>query len=329
MSYRIRLSSTEHEFIAEPKESVLEAALRSGLSLSYNCNSGSCGDCAAQVVNGEYEVISHYDYQFSEAEKLQNMALMCSIAAKSDMVIAASEALSVKDIPHQQRTVKVAKVERIGDNYIVLHLRTPRTGTLRFLAGQYVNVQTPTGLSQCLAIASCPCNGMILQCHVARKEGDAFSDYIFNKLQINTTLNIEGPYGEFTLHEESQRPVVMVAQDAGFAPLKSLVEHAIALDRPQLMQLFWIGSGENAHYQANYCRAWEDAFDVFVYTPLITGVNPSAAQLEFVAQEIIARSPIESELDVYLSCTDACNDVMHAAFSARGTPKSRIFSARP
>ena len=328
MSYRIRLQSSEHEFVAEDNETVLEAALRSGLSLSYNCNSGSCGDCAAQIVSGDYEVINHFDYQFSDAEKLQNKALLCCIGAKSDMVIEAAEALGVQDIPHQQLSVKVAKLERIGDDYLVLHLRTPRSGTLRFLAGQYIDVQTVTGLNKRLAIASCPCNGMILQCHLSSAEGDAFTEYVFNELQASATLSVEGPYGEFTLDEVSQRPAVMVAQGIGFAPLKSLVEHAIALDRPQSMQLFWIGAGEHAHYQANYCRAWEDAFDVFVYTPLTTDVNPTAAQLEHIAREITARSPVESELDLYLSCTESCNAVLRSAFIARGTPDSRIFVAR-
>jgi len=328
MSYQIRLSSTEHTFSAEANETVLEAALRSGLSLSYNCNSGSCGDCVARVLSGDYEVVNHFDYQFSDAEKLQNKALLCSIAAKSDMVIEAVEALGVQDIPYQQRTVKVARLERIGDEYIVLHLRTPRSSTMRFLAGQYINVETSTGLAKQLAVASCPCNGMILQCHLSRSEQDPFTEYVFNQLQTSATLTIDGPYGEFTLDEQSQRPAVMVAQGTGFAPIKSLIEHAISLDRPQSMQLFWIGSGENAHYQSNYCRSWEDAFDVFVYTPLTTDVNPSKDQLRDLAQQVIARSPVESELDVYLSCTEICNDIMRTAFTTRGTPESRVFIAR-
>ena len=328
MSYRIRLLPSEHEFAAEAHETVLEAALHSGLNLSYNCNSGSCGDCMARVVKGDYETVNHFDYRFSEAEKLQQKALLCCIAAKSDMVIEAVEALGVQDIPHQTISVKVARMERIGEEYMVLHLRTPRSNTLRFMAGQNIHVQTPTGLGKHLAIASCPCNGMILQCHLYRGAGDAFTDYVFNELQASATLSVDGPYGDFTLDEHSQRSVVMVAQDTGFAPIKSLVEHAIALDRPQAMHLFWIGSDTNAHYQANYCRAWEDAFDVFVYTPLILDANPAPAQLQEMVQQITARCPIESELDLYLSCMPPCNAALQAAFRERGTPASRIFTAR-
>jgi CDP-4-dehydro-6-deoxyglucose reductase len=328
MSYRIRLLPTEHEFSAEAHETVLEAALRSGLNLSYNCNSGSCGDCMARITSGDYEVVNHFDYQFSEAEKLQNKALLCCIGARSDMVIEAVEALGVQDIPHQEISVKVAKMERIGEDFMVLHMRTPRSKTLRFLAGQYIHVQTQSGLGKHLAIASCPCNGMILQCHLYRGEGDAFTDYVFNTMQPSAALSVDGPYGDFTLDENSQRSVVMVAQDTGFAPIKSLIEHAISLDRPQAMHLFWIGANDEAHYQANYCRAWEDAFDVFVYTPLIMGVNPEPAQMQEIAQQISARSPIESELDLYLSCTQQVNAALQATFTQRGTPASRIFTAR-
>lgn len=328
MSYRINLLPSEHTFFAEDNESILEAALRSGVSLNYNCNNGGCGDCKARVIAGDYRVMRHFDYVMKEAEKLQQQALLCSIAATSDMIIEAAEALGVQDIPEQKISAKVVKIERLGEDYIVLHVRTPRTKSLRFLAGQSINISSASGEIGLLSIASCPCNGMILQFHLQRNSGDAFADYVFNKCQVSEMLELQGPYGDFTLDEASQRSVVMVAQATGFAPLKSLIEHAIALDRPQSMHLFWLAADPAGHYQANYCRAWEDAFDVFVYTPLLIAADESAQQtMEALANNIIARSPIESEMDLYLSCSAEFNNVLEYAFRERGTPASRIFIA--
>lgn len=328
MSYRIHLLPSEHSFDAQAHEPILEAALRSGVNLSYSCNSGGCGDCKARIVSGEYEVIRHFDYVLKESEKAQQQMLLCSIAAASDMIIEAAEALGVQDIPHQHISVKVAKLERITNDYIVLHVRTPRSSSLRFLAGQSVKLISSGSHEKQLAVASCPCNGMILQFHLCRQDQDNFTDYVFNTLQAGESLELEGPFGRFTLDEASQRSSVMVAQGTGFAPIKSLIEHAIALDRPQSMQLFWIASHEDGHYQSNYCRAWEDAFDVFVFTPLIM-VDGQLIQdnMESLTQQIIARSPIESEMDLYLSCSAELNNVLEFAFRERGTPASRIFIA--
>lgn len=328
MSYKINLLPSEHTFTAEPKESILEAALRSGVNLNYSCNSGGCGECKARIITGEYEEIHHHDYVLKESEKLQQQLLLCSIAATSDMVIEAAEALGVQDIHQQHINAKVARIERIGSDYVVLHIRTPRTKSLRFLAGQSVRLVNSAGSEKTLFIASCPCNGMILQFHLHRQHSDVFTDYVFNSLQVGEALEIIGPDGAFTLDETSQRSVVLVAESTGFAPIKSLIEHAIALDRPQSMQLYWVAVENGGHYQSNYCRAWEDAFDMFVYTPLfMPAIGDKVHAMESLTSNIIARSPIESEMDLYLSCSSELSSTLEYAFRERGTPASRIFIA--
>ena len=123
-------------FQCEANESVLEAALRSGLNLSYHCATGSCGECRARIVEGQVKDYRYFDFVIPEAEKIANTVLLCSVTPNSDLVIEAHEAASAKDIPLQQLCTKVAKLERLNHNNLVLHLRTPRSNTLRFLAGQ-------------------------------------------------------------------------------------------------------------------------------------------------------------------------------------------------
>ena len=138
--YKITLLPSEKEFEAEPRESILDAALRAGINMAYSCNNGSCGECKAKLIAGEVDEISHYDYVLSDAEKIQNTILLCSCAAKTDCAIEAGEAKTASDIPHQKIRAKASKIERPHEDFVVLQLRTPRTNTLRFLAGQYVNL---------------------------------------------------------------------------------------------------------------------------------------------------------------------------------------------
>jgi CDP-4-dehydro-6-deoxyglucose reductase, E3 len=329
MSFSVTLVPKGKTFICEANESVLEAALRSGLNLNYHCATGSCGECRARIIKGEVKDYRYFDFVIPEAEKIANTILLCSVTPNSDLVIEAHEALNAKDIPLQQIAAKVAKLERVNDNNLVLHLRTPRSKTLRFLAGQYVQAKGFAGETENLYIASCPCNGMIIQLHLQRTE-NSFSKFAFNQLKVGDALKLSGPYGEFTLDEDSRRPIVMVAQDTGFAPLKSLIEHAIALDKPQSMYLFWLAEQGQDHYQGNYCRSWEDALDGFIYLPLhldklLSGENDVAAAAEYV----LSRTPVESEIDLYLSGSDAMVQYFENAFVQKGTPTSRIHVAKP
>ncbi len=327
MSFKVTLKPSNNSFLCESNESVLDAALRSGINLSYHCATGSCGECRAKILTGEVAAHRYFDFVIPEAEKITNTVLLCSVAAKSDLVIEANEARQAKDIPFQQVSVKVAKIEQPSDNNIILHLRTPRSRTLRFLAGQYIQVKIPGVEPSYQYIASCPCNGMFVQIHIARSE-HPFNQYVFGSLKVGATVEITGPSGDFTLNEESRRPIVMVAQDTGFAPIKSLIEHAIALDLPQSMYLFWLVEQGQDHYQSNYCRSWEDALDCFIYRPLhldpsVNGVNDYNSACHYVHE----RSPVDSEIDLYLVGPQQMLDEFSKFFVGKGTPQSRIHAA--
>jgi len=329
MSYLVTISPSGHTFSCEANESVLDAALRSGINLSYHCATGGCGECKAKLIEGRVEDYRHHDFVIPEAEKIANTLLLCSVSAASDLIIEANEAVDATDIPLQQIAVKIAKVDRVNDNNLVLHLRTPRSRTLRFLAGQYIQAKLPGGESANFYIASCPCNGMIVQLHLQRSD-QAFMHHAFQQLKVGDSLEIQGPFGDFTLDEASRRPIVMVAQDTGFAPLKSLVEHAIALDLPQSMHLFWMVEQGQVHYQENYCRSWEDALDCFIYHPLNLkklgdGLNDYEAATAFV----LGRTPVESEIDLYLSGNEHMIEAFRNAFTQKGTPLDNIRMAKP
>mgnify|MGYP001576619964 CR=1 FL=1 len=134
MTTHIHLKPSGKEFQVESGETVLEAALRAGVSPAYSCNNGSCGECKARLLTGRVHHGFH-DYVFAEAEKARGYILLCRAEPESDLEIEAHEARGVEDIPLQQVPAKVTRLERVHDDILVLHLRTPRSRTLRFLAG--------------------------------------------------------------------------------------------------------------------------------------------------------------------------------------------------
>ena len=53
MSAHVTIQPSGHEFFVEGTDTLLDAALRNGVSLNYGCSNGNCGDCKARVVSGE------------------------------------------------------------------------------------------------------------------------------------------------------------------------------------------------------------------------------------------------------------------------------------
>ncbi len=330
MTATIRVLPSGREFTAEPQETLLEAALRAGLALPYSCNNGSCGECKARLVSGELGAQQFHDYVFTQREKSDNYFLMCSTSAASDLVIEAVEAGGGEDIPLQCITTRIYKVERLNPEFAVLHLRTPRTQTLRFMAGQYVYLQLPCGDRQSLSIASCPCNAMYLQFHLRRRANDQ-SSQPFNKLAMSQPVELQGPFGDFTLHEDD-RPIIFLAYGSGFAAMKSIIEHAIALELPQRMHLYWVAKKPGEHYLENYCRSWTDALDDFRFTLLANNQEQDAPEQEVVrhgleqgAASIVSDYPDLRGISVYTNGPEPLLAGARSLWVAHGLESERLY----
>lgn len=265
---QVTVRPSGHAFEVEGHANLLQSGLHSGLKLNYGCGNGSCGMCKVRVISGGVVQTQHVDYQLSEAEKAQGYTLMCChTAASSELTLEMLEASGPQDIPEQQIVTQVRAVKVLAPHTRLLHLQTPRTHRLRFLAGQSVSL----GLSlpgvgdvhTTYPVASCPCDDRNLFFVIARDASDALAQHLFaDDIKPGAAVTVLGPAGDFVL-SDGYRPLVFAACDLGFAPIKSLIEHALSLDAAPMLSLFWLATRSDGHFQENQCRAWSEALDQF------------------------------------------------------------------
>jgi len=318
MSAHVTIQPSGHEFFVDGNDTLLEAALSNGVSLNYGCSNGNCGDCKARLVSGKVKKVHAHDYVLRETEKDAGVILLCAYAPVNDVVIEANVA-GARDIPVQQLTAKVKSVEVFNPRVAALHILAPRSQRLRFLGGQSVQLGFK-GASGRYAIASCPCEDRHIEVQIPRRPGDAFAEALFATLKANDSVDVEGPYGEFVLDEDSPRPVIFLAFGAGFAPIKSLIQHAMSLELAESMDLHWLAD-EAGHYQDNLCRAWTDALDNFNYVPhALTG------DLDALLKSIVIDYPDLHRFDVYAAGTAAQLEQARAHFVNEGLHEARWFS---
>jgi CDP-4-dehydro-6-deoxyglucose reductase, E3 len=128
-------------------------------------------------------------------------------------------------------------------------------------------------------VASCPCDDRNLHFFLRRDAEDPIAARAFERgLKPGDAVTVWGPTGDFTLAEGSQ-PLVFVACDHGFAPVKSLIEHALSLDAAPSITLFWLATTGDGHFLENQCRAWSAALDQFEYS-LFTDSDPASGALQ-------------------------------------------------
>ncbi len=326
MTAQVTVRPSGHQFLVEGHANLLQSGLSAGLKLNYGCGNGSCGMCKVRVISGEVVKTQHFDYPLSEAEKTQGYALMCChTAASSELTLEMLEASGPQDIPEQQIVTQVRAVSELAPDTRLLHLHTPRSHRLRFLAGQSVllgcTLPGQGDVHSVYPLASCPCDDRNLLFFIARNESDALARQLFaGSIQPGSAVTVLGPTGEFVL-ADGNRPLVFAACDAGFAPIKSLVEHALSLDAAPSLSLFWLATRSDGHFFSNQCRAWSEALDQFEYELV------SHPDVTIGAQQIakaMRADLFDIDCDFYLAGPPDFVSTLHAELRAAGVATTQI-----
>ena len=328
MTAQVTVRPSGNQFLVEGHANLLQSGLHSGLKLNYGCGNGTCGMCKVRVISGEVAKTQHFDYPLSEAEKAQGYTLMCChTAASGELTLELLEAGGPQDIPEQQLVAHVRAVSVLAPDTCLLHLQTPRSHRLRFLAGQSVslgwNMPGRGDAHATYAVASCPCDDRNLLFFVTRDESDSLARHLFaGDIDVGAAVTVLGPTGDFVL-TDGHRPLVFAACDEGFAPVKSLIEHALSLDDAPTLSLFWLATRSDGHFFSNQCRAWSEALDQFEFELVShTDVTVGAQQ---IAQAMRA-DLFDIDCDFYLAGPQDFVRTLHDELRAAGVPATQIFT---
>ena len=90
MSTKVTFEGHNAVVDCEPYETALRTGLRAGLQLPYECASGGCGTCRAQLVDGTVHSLWDAAAGLSERDRRRgNRILMCQSVPQGDCTIKA------------------------------------------------------------------------------------------------------------------------------------------------------------------------------------------------------------------------------------------------
>ena len=296
-----------------PGETLLDAGLRAGISLPYECRSGGCGLCKATVIGGEVEVSGYQPSALSEDERRAGRVLMCCACANSDVELEYEENAAARGATALEYDVRVERLEPLAHDVMLVGLGLADGETIAFEAGQYVNVILEDGARRAYSFTTPSATTGLIELHIRRVPGGRFSTRVFESLRVGDALRVEGPLGAFTLHEPSDKPLIFVAGATGFAPVKSLLEQSFLLGIRRPLYLYWGVRQLRDLYLDELPRRWAREHRNFRYVPVLSEPAPGDAwtgRTGLVHEAILADFPDLSGFAVY-----ACGSVqmVHAA----------------
>jgi CDP-4-dehydro-6-deoxyglucose reductase len=297
----VTIQPSGQQFQVEDGEAVLAAALRQGFVLPYGCKNGACGSCKGKILTGTVDYGVYQHKALTDDEKAQGKALFCQAKPLSDLVIEARTIGAAKDIQVKTLPCRVQTMQRVTDDVVILGLKLPANERLQFLAGQYLEFLLKDGSRRSFSMGNAPHDDALLQLHVRHMPGGQFTDHVFGKMKERDILRFEGPQGTFFLREDSAKPIVFVASGTGFAPIKSIIEHALHKGIARPMTLYWGGRRPKDLYMSALAEEWA-ARGLLKYVPVISDALPEDAwsgRTGFVHRAVMEDLPDLSGYQVY------------------------------
>ena len=324
-SIRVTLQPSGHSFMTDGTDSILQAALDAGLTLPYGCRNGACGACKGRVIDGLVDHGPVQEHALSTADRAGGLALFCCAKPLSDLVLECREVGTAKDIPVKIMPCRVQKIERVADDVIVLSLKLPANERLQFLAGQYIEFLLKDGKRRAFSIANAPHDDGFLQLHVRLIAGGEFTRHVFEGMKEKDILRFQGPYGSFFLREESPKPVILLAGGTGFAPIKTMVEHAIHNHIARPMEIYWGARNRAGLYLPELPSEWAAAHSHIRYVPVLSD-EAWEGRTGLAHKAVLEDHPDLSAFQVYACGAPAMIDAARAEFVAAGLPLEEFFA---
>ncbi len=329
MSFQISIQPSGQNYSAREDETILEAALEAGITLPHACQNGACGTCKGKIIAGRIDHAATPAGMLSEAERTAGLALFCCAKPLSDLAIECKEVASTRDIPVKTLPCRVQKMERLAPDVIALQLKLPTNERLQFLAGQYIEILLKDGKRRAFSLAGAPHDDELLELHIRLVPGGQFTEHVFGAMKPRDMLRFEGPRGSFFLREESGKPVILVAGGTGFAPIKSIVEHAIHRQIERPMALYWGARDRAGLYLAELPQRWAAEHANIEYVPVLSAPAVSDAwegRYGLVHQAVLDDYPDLSGHQVYVCGAPAMIEAARRDFLARGLPAEEFFA---
>ena len=253
---------------------ILEVALEEGIDYPHGCRSGRCGSCKSRLVSGEVDLLDHTRFALSAEEKAQGLILACRALLRTDAAVAwlgGDDETAAH--PRRRLRCRVVAIEDATHDIKRVRLAVEDGAPLAFTAGQYARMTFPGAPTRDYSMANWP-GDPELEFHIRRVPGGAATGRIHALLKLGDVVTVEGPFGSSYLREKHAGPILCVAGGSGLAPVKSIVETALAHGMRQPIHVYFGARAERDLYLVDHFEELEARHTNLTFTPVLSEAPP-------------------------------------------------------
>jgi NAD(P)H-flavin reductase/ferredoxin len=214
-----RLQINDKSIAIRPRETLLQAALRSGVDFPNSCRVGGCGACKCKLVAGAVRELTETGYLLSEEELDQGTILACQSVPRGDVRIEV-------DLAPRGTAGRIIAQDKLTHD--ITRLTVELEETIEYRAGQFANLRLEglEGVVRSYSFASPSNDRGQVEFVIRRVPGGRFSPMVNDEDLIDRRVYVDTPAGDFWLRP-GDTPLLFVAGGSGLAPILAILREAL------------------------------------------------------------------------------------------------------
>lgn len=325
MSHDVTITTAGKRVTVENGDTLLDAAMAAGIDYPHSCRAGRCGACKSRLVEGEVELLPHTRFSLSDEERDAGLILACRALPRRDCTVAwllDDDARAAHPVRKVEGTV--VALDDLTHDIKRIRLRLADGERLAFTAGQYAQVTFPGCPTREYSMANRP-DEPILEFHVRHVPGGTTSTHVASRLTVGDRVAVEGPFGSSYLREKHAGPIVAVAGGSGLAPVKSIVETALAAGMRQPIRLYiGVRDERDVYLESHLQQLAARHTNLKIHVVLSEPTGPTGRSTGLVTETMAANESELSDCRAYLAGPPPMVEAASELLLAHGVQADRI-----
>jgi len=227
----------------------------------------TCGTCKFRLV-GDVPGVKPTEQPFLSPKEVEDgVRLSCQQKVTENMQIALpTELLSARDF---ETVVEVVKQLTYDIRLVRFKLIEPNT--VDFRPGQFMQIKVPgIEVVRAYSLASNPSDKTYVEMIIRYVPNGQATTFVHKALEEGDKITLTGPFGDFFLQENSDKPIVCIAGGSGKAPIRSILFRLKELGMTRKVKYFFGARAVRDLYYTEELMALQKEFPNFEYIPALS-----------------------------------------------------------
>lgn len=319
---QLTLPQIERRLSVADGQTILEAALAAGIPYPHSCTAGRCAACKSKLHAGQVTLKPHTRFALTDEEKAQGLILACRAIPESD-VSASWLGEAPADAASPPQGAEVVGIEQLTHDIRRLTLRLDDRARFRFTAGQYLKLTVAGAPARPYSMASRP-DEELIELHIRAVPGGRTSSLIMSTLEAGNRVSVEGAFGSAYWRDAHEGPMIAVAGGSGLAPIKSIVETALAAGKNAPITVYFGARAERDLYLVEHFRGLAARHDHVTYHVALSRDDAADCRRARVSEVIALDRAGLSGAKAYVAGPPAMVDAVQMVLAAQGVAPDDI-----